>query len=92
LQASKFDLTLHCFAKSLIQMTTPNSTFRPFEEDGDEDREVGGDFAERLSFLPTLVDGETATAIRDGAGAADFVIWPMLVLTIFPEDGLCRTT
>ena len=46
-------------------MATPNSTFRPFEEDGDEDLEVGGDFAERLSFFPALAAGDTATAIRD---------------------------
>jgi hypothetical protein len=65
LHASKFDLILYCFAKSLMHMATPNSTFRPFELDGDEDLEVGGDFAERFTFFPVLVAGDTATAIRD---------------------------
>ena len=56
-------------------MTTPNSTFRPRDEAGDDDLEVGGDFFYLdlslffLSFVVvtgvTVIDGRDPT--RDGA-------------------------
>ena len=92
LQASKFILTLYCFAKSLIHIATPNSTFFALD-DGEED------FTLRL-FLPRFVrTGVTATAIRPGidgalateAAAVIEVTGPLLALTTLPEYGLWRT-
>jgi hypothetical protein len=78
---------LYCFAKSLIQMATPNSTFRPRDEAGDDDREVGGDFCDLdldLSFRP-LVVGVTVTVGRAPTEAAALVDGPLLALMTLPE-------
>ena len=97
LQASKFLLTLYCFAKSLMLIAIPNSTFFARDE-GDEGRDGEEDFTLRL-FLPRFVrTGVTATAIRPGidgalateAGAVIVVTGPLLALTTLPEYGLWR--
>ena len=54
LHASKFVLTLYCFAKSLMQIATANSTFLPHDEDGDVERDGEGDLTLLLS-LPRFV-------------------------------------
>ena len=95
LQASKFVLTLYCFAKSLMQIATPNSTFFPRDEDGDEERDGEEDFAPFL-FLPCSVrTGVTATATRAavvGRAAAVGAFETVATGTTFPEYGLWRTT
>ena len=84
LQASKAVLMLYCFAKSLMQIATPNSTFFPRDEDGDEERDGEEDFAPFL-FLPCSVrTGVTATASRAAVvGAFETVA----AGTTFPEYG-----
>ena len=64
LQASKSVLTLYCFAKSLMQIATPNSTFFPRAEEGDGERDGEEDFALFLSLLRPVRTGVTATATR----------------------------
>ena len=96
LQGSKFVLTLYCFAKSLMHIATPNSTFRPRDEAGEDERDDEGDFAVRLSLARFSLIGVTATAIRaeaDGALAAGvdaitFVTGAPIVFTCLPEKGL----
>jgi len=97
LQGSKSVLTLYCFAKSLMHIATPNSTFRPRVEAGEDERDDEGDFAVRLS-LARFFMGVTATARRaeaDGAlaagvDAAPFVTGAPIVFPCLPEKGLCR--
>ena len=99
LQASKFVFTLYCFAKSLMQIATPNSTFLPRDEEGDEERDGEGDFTLLLSLPRFVRTGATATAIRPGtvgafatiAGIVIEVTGPLLALTVLPEYGLLRT-
>ena len=62
LQASKFVLTLYCFAKSLMQIATPNSTL--FPEEGDEERDGEEDRALFLSLPRSARTGVTATPTR----------------------------
>ena len=64
LQASKSVLTLYCFAKSLMQIATPNSTFF-LEGDGERDGEE--DFALFLTLPRYVRTGVTATATRAAA-------------------------
>ena len=45
-----------------MQIATPNSTFRPRDEEGDGDR----DFALLLSLVCFVAPGVTATATRAG--------------------------
>ena len=68
-------------------MATPNSTFRPRDEAGDDDLEVGGDLCVLdldLSFLPLAV-GVTVTVGRDPIEAAALVGGPLPTLMTFPE-------
>ncbi len=51
-----------------MHIATPNSTFRPLDDEGDEERDAGGDFF-FLSLLRFVLTGVTATAIRAGAEA-----------------------
>jgi hypothetical protein len=83
-----------------MHIATPNSTFRPRDEEGDGDRDVEGDFTLLLSLPHFVKTGVTATAIRAGAdgalatgtGAITFVTGPLLALTTLPEKGLWRAT
>jgi hypothetical protein len=72
-----------------MHIATPNSTFRPLDDEGDDERDAGGDFF-FLSLLRLVLTGVTATAIRDGAevGAAALIARPPLALTTLPEYGL----
>ena len=79
-----------------MHIATPNSTFRPRDEEGDGERDVEGDFTLLLSLPHFVKTGVTATAIRAGAdvflttgvGAASLVTGPLLALTTLPEYGL----
>ena len=64
LQASKSVLTLYCFAKSLMQIATPKSTFLRRDEEGDGERDGEEDFALFLSLPRFVRTGVTATATR----------------------------
>ena len=96
LQGSKFVLTLYCLAKLLMHIATPNSTFRPRDEAGEDERDDEGDFAVRLSLARFLLIGVTATAIRAGADGAlapqadavTLVTGAPVVFTCFPEKDL----
>ena len=79
-----------------MHIATPNFTFRPLDDEGDDERDAGGDFF-FLSLLRLVLTGVTATAIRDGAeavafaptaGAAALITRPPLALTTLPEYGL----
>jgi len=79
-----------------MHIATPNSTFRPLDDEGDDERDAGGDFF-FLSLLRFVLTGVTATAIRVGAeavafapkvGAAALKTCPPLALTTLPEYGL----
>ena len=79
-----------------MQIATPNSTFLPCDEEGDEERDVGGDFTLRLSLPRFVRTGVTTTAIRAGAdvalvigaGAVILVTGPLLALTTLPERSM----
>ena len=83
-----------------MHIATPNSTFRPGDEEGDGERDVEGDFSLRLSLPRFVTTGVTATAIpagadvllTTGAGAAILITGPLLALTTLPEYGLWRAT
>ena len=69
-------------------MATPNSTFRPRDEAGDDDLEVGGDFGDLgldLSLLPFVMVGVTVTVGRDPTGDGALVDGPLLTLRTLPE-------
>jgi hypothetical protein len=60
-------------------MATPNSTFRPRDGAGDDDREDGGDFCDLdldFYFLLFGVVGVTVTAGRGPTGDGDLVDGP----------------
>ena len=68
-------------------MATQNSTFRPRDEAGDDDLEVGGDFCDLdldLSFRP-LVVGITVTVGCAPTEAASLVDGLLLTLMTLPE-------
>jgi len=79
-----------------MHIATPNSTFRPRDEAGEEERDDEGDFAVRLSLPRFLLIAVTATAIRagadevfvTGAAAITFVAGPPVAFTSLPEKGL----
>ena len=80
-----------------MHIATPNSTFRPLDDEGDVERDIEGDFPPRLSLLRFGTTGVTATAIRvgadaaaltPGAGAAALIAGPLLALTTLPVYGL----
>ena len=85
LHASKFVVILYFFAKSLMQIATPNSTFLFLDGEGDGGRDGGGDFVLFL-LLPCFVrTGVTATATRAATvGAFETPV----AGTTFPEYGL----
>lgn len=92
MHGSRFDFTLKCFARSLMQMTispVPDVTFRPRDVEGDAGLDDGGDFEGLLSFLPFVVVGVTATAcFRAGAAPAVLFCCPPALLFILPEYAL----
>ena len=73
-------------------MATPNSTFRPRDEAGDDDLEVGGDFCDLdvgLFFLSFVVlTGVTVTDGRDPTRDGALVDGPLLTFRTLPEYGL----
>jgi len=71
-----------------MQIATPNSTFRPRDEEGDGVLDVVGDFALPLFFLLFVSLLVTATAIRAGAGAVVLLFGPLLAFKTLPEYGL----
>ena len=69
-------------------MATPNSTFRPRDEAGDDDLEVGGDFCDLgldLFLLPFVMVGVTVTVGRDPTEDGALVDGPLLILKTLPE-------
>ena len=69
-------------------MATPNSTFRPRDEAGDDNREVGGDFGDLsldLSLKPFVLIGFTVIVGRNPTGDGALVDGPMLTLRTLPE-------
>jgi hypothetical protein len=54
-----------------MHIATPNSTFRPLDDEGDEEQDAGGDFF-FLSLPRFGLIGVTAIAIRGEADAAAF--------------------
>jgi len=79
-----------------MHIATPNSTLRPFDEAGEDERDDEGDFAFRLSVVFFLLIGVTATAIRaeaegalaTGADVVTFVAGAPAIFTCLPEKGL----
>ena len=66
-------------------MATPNSTFRPRDETGDDDLEVGGDFCDLgldLSLLPFVMVGVTVTVGRDPTGDGSLIDGKSILLEI----------
>ena len=66
-------------------MATPNSTFSPRDEAGDDDLEVGGHLGLDLFLLPFVVVGVTVTVGRDPTGDGALVEGPLLTLGTLPE-------
>ena len=72
-------------------MATPNSTFCPRDEEGDDDLDVGGDFCDLSLDLSFLLFVVTVTVGRDPIGDGALIGGPLLTSRTLPEYGLWRT-